>query len=211
MFDRLRVRRNKRRAGCIIPLAKQARKLSCFWGGCGCALQSVVDGNFLVERGELRKPMTAQSNSDEIRGRILALDLGEKRVGVAVSDELQISISRVRALQRSNWKQLLREVAHLIGDFHAEALVIGFPLSLAGEQNSAAEQVKQMARNFARSLSIPVYLQDERLTSVAAAEQLHAQGLNPTEVKLEVDSQSAALILADFISSGQMRILVSDS
>lgn len=153
--------------------------------------------------------MTQANQQEKLIGPILAVDLGEKRVGLAVSDDLLISITRLAPLARSNWKQLLRDVAESVQHSQAKALVIGFPLSLNGAQGPAASIVRQVAEKFARSLSIPVYLQDERLTSVAAAEQLLAEGRNPNEMKKLLDSQAAAIILSDFIGAGQTRILVS--
>ena len=144
-----------------------------------------------------------------LSGPILALDLGEKRVGVAVSDELQISIKRLPPLTRSSWKQLLLDVLDSVQQFKATALVIGFPLGPAGVQGAAAGNARKSAEKFARSLSIPIYLQDERLTSVAAREQLLAEGRNSKELKKLLDSEAAAIILGDFIGGGQDRILVS--
>ena len=115
--------------------------------------------------------MTTPDNAQQAKGRILALDLGQKRVGVAICDELLISITRLSPILRTNWKHLLANVAQLVRQYDAKALVIGHPLSLDGKTASAAVATHQTAGNFARSLSIPVFLQDERLTSVAAAEQ----------------------------------------
>ena len=126
-----------------------------------------------------------------------------------MSDELQISIRRLDPLIRSNWKQLLNDVGHLVQQLEAKALVIGFPLGPNGVQGEAAQITRQVAEKFARSLSIPIFLQDERLTSVAATEQLQAEGHNPTEVRKLLDSQAAAIILGDFIGGSQNRILVS--
>jgi putative Holliday junction resolvase len=152
--------------------------------------------------------MTTPENVPEAKGRILALDLGQKRVGVAICDELLISITRLNPILRTNWKHLLANVAQLIQQHDVKTLVIGLPLSLDGTTASAAVATRQTAGNFARSLSIPVFLQDERLTSVAAAEQLREAGHNPTEVEQLIDSEAAAIILADFLGS-QTKALVS--
>lgn len=155
--------------------------------------------------------MKQTPEKERLLGPVLALDLGEKRVGAAVSDGLLISITRLAPLARSNWKQLLLDVARLVKDFEAKTLVIGFPLGLDGNRGSAAVAVERVAEKFARSLRIPVYLQDERLTSVEAKEQLLAEGHNPKEIRELVDSQAAVIILADFIADGQNRILLSGS
>jgi putative Holliday junction resolvase len=146
---------------------------------------------------------------ENLAGPILALDLGQKRVGVAVSDSRLVSITRLSPLDRTNWKQLLRDVTELSRRFDARTLVIGLPLSLDGTPGSAALEVQRTAVKFARSLAMPVYLQDERLTSVEAEEQLRTAGYGADEIRRRVDGQAAAIILADFLASGQHRILIS--
>src|SRR4051812_17637077 len=84
-------------------------------------------------------------------GRLLALDLGEKRVGVAVSDERQLTVRPLPYLRRTNWKQLLAAVADLLQRFDAQALVIGLPLNLNGNEGEAAGNVRRLARNFSLS------------------------------------------------------------
>jgi len=127
---------------------------------------------------------------------------------MAVSDSLLISITRLAALRRTSWKQLLRDVADLAQRFDAQTVVIGFPLGLAGDRGPAAEQVAEVARKFAKSLNIPVYLQDERLSTVAASERLRSQGLAKEELAARIDSESAAIILEDFLGEQQDRVLV---
>ena len=144
----------------------------------------------------------------KLRGPILSLDLGAKRVGAAISDPTLVSITRLGVIRRSNWKQLLLDVGELVRRFDAKTLVIGFPLSLDGKEGSAAKQSLEIALKFARSLYLPVYLQDERLTSVEAEERLRAEGYQAKSVAARVDSESAVIILRDFISGGQQRTLV---
>jgi putative Holliday junction resolvase len=152
--------------------------------------------------------MNSHSEVEPLQGRILALDLGQKRVGLAVCDELQISITRLQPIPRTNWKKLLRDVTGVVQAQNAKGLVIGFPLSLDGTKGPAAKAALTTAKNFAKSLSIRVFLQDERLTSVAAAEQLRGAGRNPKEVAQFIDSEAAAIILADFLASNEARTVV---
>src|SRR6185369_9895663 len=107
--------------------------------------------------------MNLSTSESMLTGPILALDLGEKLVGAAISDDLLITIRRLAPLKRTNWKQLLRDVETLISDFDAQTLVIGLPLRLDGTAGNAALEVERIARNFAKSLKLKVYLQDERL------------------------------------------------
>ena len=160
----------------------------------------------------MTKPILSTSgsgSSDEIVGPILALDLGSKRVGAAVSDPNLIAVTRLPVLHRSSWKQLLHDVLDLILRFDAKTLVIGFPLSLDGSEGSAARLTKDVARKFALSTDLPVYLQDERLTSAEAAERLKSSGITGAALLKALDSESAAVILFDFIAAGQQRIRIT--
>ncbi len=151
--------------------------------------------------------METADQKNSIRAPIVALDLGEKRVGLAVSDALSISITRLDALPRTNWKQLLRDVEDLVLRFDAQTVVIGLPLRLNGSDGDSAVQTRRMALKFARSLAVPVYLQDERLSSVAAEENLRNEGYSRDQLSALVDSEAAAIILRDFLVS-QERTLV---
>lgn len=141
-------------------------------------------------------------------GPILALDLGEKLVGAAISDERLITTKRIPPLVRSNWKKLLQDVRYLLERFDAKTIVVGLPLSMDGTEGEAAKNVRRLALNLARSVQQPVYLQDERLTSRAAMENLIAEGVEPEEVPALIDGEAAAIILRDFLVTDQPRILV---
>ncbi|HKE57882.1 MAG TPA: Holliday junction resolvase RuvX [Pyrinomonadaceae bacterium] len=143
-----------------------------------------------------------------VAGPVLALDLGQKLVGVAVSDELLITARRLDPLRRSNWKQLLRDVQTLLQSYDAQTLVIGLPLNLNGTEGEAAEGVQRLAENFARSLTVPVYLQDERLTSFAARQTLLAEGVTAQEIPALIDGEAAATILRDFLTNLENRVPV---
>jgi putative Holliday junction resolvase len=142
---------------------------------------------------------------------VLALDLGDKLVGVAVSDDRLVTIKRLTPLKRSNWKRLLQDVLNLIERYDAQTVVIGLPLRLDGTAGDAAEKSRQVALNLARSVRLPVYLQDERLTSFDAMENLKAEGHSSGEIPALIDGEAAAVILRDFIETDQERILVTPS
>lgn len=136
-------------------------------------------------------------------GRLLALDIGAKRVGVALSDELGLTVRPLPALPRTNWKKLLREVSELCGQFDVKGVVVGLPLRLDGREGDAAAEARRLARNFGLSLPCPVYLQDERLTSKEAEAALRGAGHDEKGVKAHVDSEAAAIILRDYLSRSQ--------
>lgn len=136
---------------------------------------------------------------------VLALDLGDKLVGVAVSDDRLVTIKRLPPLKRSSWKRLLQDIVTLIQRYDAETVVIGLPLRLDGTSGDAAEKALQIATNLARSIAQPVYLQDERLTSFEATANLKAEGHKPDEIPALIDGEAAAMILRDFIQTDQIR------
>ena len=138
----------------------------------------------------------------------MALDIGAKLVGAAVSDERLITTKRLPPLTRSNWKMLLQDLRHLLERFDAKTIVVGLPLSMDGSQGDAAKNVCRLALNLAKSVPQPVYLQDERLTSRAAMENLLAEGVKPDEILALIDGEAAAMILRDFLVTDQQRIRV---
>jgi putative Holliday junction resolvase len=150
---------------------------------------------------EAKPQPTSPTALPELAGRFLALDLGAKRVGVAVSDELRITVNPLPAIDRRSWKDLLHRVATVVETYDARALVIGLPLSLDGNEGSAARETRAVAEKFQRSLSVPVFLQDERLTTVAATTELKAAGRSDQQIEREVDSAAAGVILSDFIAN----------
>jgi putative Holliday junction resolvase len=132
-------------------------------------------------------------------GRLLALDLGARRVGVAVCDELRLTVSPLEAIERRSWKDLLRRVAEQIETQDARGLVIGLPFNMDGSEGEAAGEARNIAEKFRLSIKLPVYLQDERLTTEEAKSRLrHLR--SHREIDRQVDSEAAAIILRDFIS-----------
>lgn len=144
-----------------------------------------------------------------IIGPVLAIDLGEKLVGAAISDERLVTTKRLPPLKRTNWKKLLQDIRLLVEHFDAQTIVVGLPLRLDGTYGDAAREVRRLATNLARSVDLPVYLQDERLTSFEATQNLRAEG--EKDISALVDSEAAAVILRDFLDPEQLRVLVRPS
>lgn len=142
-------------------------------------------------------------------GPILALDLGEKLVGTAISDERLVTTKRLTPLKRSNWKKLLQDVRQLVEHFDAQTIVVGLPLRLDGTDGDAAKNARRIAANLAKSIDLPVYLQDERLTSLEAMDNLKREGVKPDEIPDLVDGEAAVIILRDFLDDTQERIRVN--
>ncbi|MCU1288603.1 MAG: putative holliday junction resolvase [Acidobacteria bacterium] len=133
-------------------------------------------------------------------GRIIALDLGTKRLGVAVCDELQITVRPLFTLKRQGWKKLLVQIKDILAEYDARALVLGLPYNFDGTESEMSEEARRVARNFSLSLPIPVFLQDERMTSYDARGNLWKNGADKKEMLENIDSHAAAIILSDFLS-----------
>jgi putative holliday junction resolvase len=133
-------------------------------------------------------------------GRIIALDIGTKKVGVAVCDELQITVRPLPLIKRKSWKELLKTIISLTKEFDAVALVLGLPYNFDGSESEMSAEARKLHRNFSLSLQIPVFLQDERLTSKSAQQNLYDRGFEMKEILKQIDSEAAAIILEDFLA-----------
>jgi putative holliday junction resolvase len=136
-----------------------------------------------------------------VLGRVLAIDIGSKRVGLAISDEMRLSVRTLPALPRTPWKRLLGSLAELCEKFDVRSIVLGLPLRLDGSEGDAAHEARRIARNLELSLKLPLFLQDERFTSKTAETALRADGFDVEEVAKMVDSEAASIILSDFLSN----------
>jgi putative holliday junction resolvase len=132
-------------------------------------------------------------------GRLLALDPGTKRIGVAVSDEDRMVFRPLQFIERTSWKSLLSAVLAILNEFDAKALVIGLPLEFDGLESNMSREARSLARKFGLSLEVPVFLQDERATSYEAKSRLWASGNEPKASRTKIDSEAAVIILSDFV------------
>lgn len=133
-------------------------------------------------------------------GRLLALDLGMKHIGVAVSDELQFTVRPICVIERKSWKKVLKQVIAFLEEFDAVGLVLGLPYNTDGTESEMSLEARRLARNFSLSINVPVFLHDERLTSYEAKGYLTKLGLSEKEIWDRVDSEAAAIILSDFLT-----------
>ena len=153
----------------------------------------------MQEKETANSPDITELSELPTTGRILALDPGTKRIGVAVCDELRVTTRPVTVITVECWKKLLTRVKELVSEFDAVALVIGLPLESDGSESEMSAKARDMARKFALSLDIPVVLQDERVTSYEAKGRLWQSGAKNADLRGQVDSEAAAIILSDFL------------
>ena len=132
--------------------------------------------------------------------RYLAIDVGSKRIGVAVSDELGLTAQPVLTLERRrNPREDLRSLARLCRRFAVAGIVVGNPLKLDGEVSPQAEKVQSFAAQLGELSGLPIHLWDERLTTHEAHRLLYESGRPRQSHKQVVDQVAATLILQSFL------------
>jgi putative Holliday junction resolvase len=136
--------------------------------------------------------------------RYLGLDLGSRRIGVAVSDELGLTAQPVLTLERrgsgpANRREDLRSLARLCRRFSVAAIVVGNPLHLSGESSPRALKTQAFAAELGELTGLPIHLWDERLTTQEAHEILYQAGHDRQEHRKVVDQVAATLILQSFM------------
>ena len=133
--------------------------------------------------------------------RILGLDVGEKRIGVALSDPLGLTAQRLTVLERSGGHADLDAVCALMTKHQATAVVVGLPLTLKGTRGPQAERAVSFAQALQRQSAVPVHLVDERLTTVQGERALLATDASRRRRKELIDQVAAQLILQQYLDS----------
>jgi putative holliday junction resolvase len=128
-------------------------------------------------------------------GRILALDVGSRRIGLAVSDPLGITAQGIETLQRKNKRHDFEYLQRLIHDYEVVEIVVGLPLRMNGAEGTQAEKMRVFAEELRKRFKLPVHLWDERLTSAEANRFLRETELSIEKRGKAVDRMAAVLIL----------------
>lgn len=133
--------------------------------------------------------------------RYLALDVGAKRIGVAVSDELGLTAQPVLTLERRrNSREDLRSLGRLARRFNVAGIVVGNPLHLSGEESSRSTKTQAFAAALGELTGLPIHMLDERLTTREAHQILYEAGHERQEHRRVVDQVAATLILQSFLN-----------
>jgi len=148
------------------------------------------------------------SSDIEFPGRILALDAGERRVGIAISDETQTLARSLTVLQRRSKAQDFEVLARLVREQDVKAIVVGLPLSLDGSEGSQARRIRRYATALsealdAQGLITPVIFFDESLSTVTASRLMIASGRKRRDRRRQIDAVAAAVILQGYLDARQ--------
>jgi putative holliday junction resolvase len=134
-------------------------------------------------------------------GRILALDLGKRRIGLAISDALGITAQGLETLQRTNVREDLARLKKLTSERNVTLVVIGNPLHMSGNEGRGTENARDFAARLETTTGIPVQLWDERLTTVEAQRVLRESGASIEKRAKAVDRLAAVILLESFLES----------
>jgi len=133
--------------------------------------------------------------------RILGIDYGERRIGLAVSDPTHVIAQPLTTIIRGDSEAWWDQLAAIIAEQEVEAIAVGYPLTTKGSSSRQTEAVERFITRLKEREPLPIYHFDERLTSVAARRALQQQGIKTGHRKAAVDRTAAALILQDYLDS----------
>lgn len=137
--------------------------------------------------------------SMESAGRTLAIDLGRKRVGLAVSDPFGNFAVGLDTLIRSAKVDPIAAIGKRCEEYGVVRLVLGLPINMDGTEGPKAKESREFAKTLEAALGLPVTLIDERLTSVIAQKTLREQGVQPSRKKEWVDQEAAKILLQNYL------------
>jgi putative Holliday junction resolvase len=136
-------------------------------------------------------------------GRILGLDVGSRRIGVAVSDPLGITAQGLETLQRRNKRQDFAALEQIIREYAVHEIVVGLPLRMSGAEGTQSGKMQIFAEDLRKKFRLPVHLWDERLTSAEANRLLREMDLSIEKRAKAVDRMAAILILQGWMESNR--------
>jgi putative Holliday junction resolvase len=131
----------------------------------------------------------------------MAIDYGAKAIGVAVSDELRLTVRPLTTIRREKRKyaQIIEQIGALITEHEIGTLVVGLPLNMDGTRGPAVARVESFIEDLRRNLSVPIVTIDERLTSYEADRMMREMGMNERERRARSDEYAATIILQDYL------------
>jgi putative Holliday junction resolvase len=136
-------------------------------------------------------------------GRILALDLGKRRIGLALSDELGVTAQGLETLQRTNNREDLARLAKLVAEHHVTLILMGNPLHMSGNEGRGTQHAREFGARIEAATGISVRLWDERLTTVQAQRVLRESGISIEKRAKAIDRLAAVILLESYLDSLQ--------
>lgn len=154
---------------------------------------------FCYQFRTLYNPRLAERIRNDGIGRVLALDVGKKRIGLAVSDELGYTAQGIETLLRTRVRDDLAALEQIAAHWNVRTLLVGNPLHMSGAESRQSEYTREFAERLSKHLNLPLVYWDERLTSKEAERLMREGGANVTQSRQAVDRMSAVLILESYL------------
>ena len=135
--------------------------------------------------------------------RLLGLDPGTKTIGVAMSDAMQMIASPVTTIKRKKWKQDAEALLSIITEHNIGGIVVGYPINMDGSEGSRCQSVKAFVGNLEKACSLPIILQDERMSSQAVERTMLEADISRAKRAQNVDKLAASYILQGYLDSAR--------
>ena len=129
------------------------------------------------------------------KSRLIGLDLGSKRIGIAICDELQSIATPFKTIQKDNFAKFLDELKFIIKENNIEGIIVGNPINMDGTLGPSAQSVSDVCVNISKDIDIPLCLWDERLSTVGAFNLSSQLDINVSKKIKKIDQNAAAFIL----------------
>ena len=142
----------------------------------------------MITIDELKKKITNKS-------RLLGLDLGSKRIGVAICDDKQSIATPLKTIKKEGLNKLINELKFLIKDNSIEGIIVGNPINMDGSFGPSSQSAMDMSKNISKTINIPICLWDERLSTVGAFNLASQLDINISKKLKNIDKNAAAFIL----------------
>lgn len=142
--------------------------------------------------------------TEPLKRRILALDVGRKRIGLAVSDELGITAQGMETFERTRMRDDLAGLKDIAEKCNVGLLLIGRPLHMSGDESRQSEYTDEFAGRLQEYLGLPIVWWDERLTSAEAERMLRESGASLNEKRRSVDRLAAVLLLESYLENQRL-------
>jgi len=132
-------------------------------------------------------------------GRILGIDYGKKRIGLALSDPFQMLAATLKTVLNTNAARVTMDIEEIIREHNVQAVIAGHPLHMTGDESEMAAKVVEFMQALDERLKMPIFLWDERWTTVSAEKLLVETGQSPSHNRHKIDQIAAAYLLQSFL------------
>jgi len=149
---------------------------------------------------------SSAASPDSAPSRVLAIDYGRKRIGLALSDELQLTAQPLAIMKRANRREDLRRLRDICRKQGVARILVGHPLHITGEAGEMADEAARFAARLRKELGIEVDLVDERLTSWEAGQIMAEAGSSRQRKESSLDDVAAAIFLREYLERNRSRL-----